>query len=412
MKLLRNIVLPLLLLGSTYCTACQGNTPKSIQSAEVSATEEPVTPGANRPDLYLPLLEGRRVALLSNHTGMVNDSVHTLDTLLASGINVTVIFSPEHGFRGKADAGQHVSSSVDPATGIPIASLYDGKTRKPAAQVMDSFDVLVVDLQDVGLRFYTYYITMLDMMRAAAEDGKSVVVLDRPNPNGMIVDGPMLKPGNESGVGRLPLPVFHGMTMGELARMIVGERWLGTPEDTLDLTVIPVTGYRHSTKYDLPVPPSPNLPDMQSVRLYGSLCLFEGTPFSLGRGTDRPFQMFGHPALKGKAGFDYTFTPQSRPGATNPPQLGKLCYGRDLGGVDPDSIIAKGFDLTYVIEAYRASGLGKAFFKPFFRLLAGSDTLRDQIMRGMDAEAIRRTWQADLEAFRKQRAPYLLYPEE
>lgn len=378
----------------------------------VPSKAQQVLPGANRPDLYMPLLQGKRVALLSNHTGIVSPGVHTLDAMLDKGVDVKVIFSPEHGFRGNADAGSHVGNSVDSKTGIPIASLYDGKTRRPSAKVMDSFDVLVVDLQDVGLRFYTYYITMLDMMRAASAHNKQVVVLDRPNPNGMIVDGPMLEPGNESGVGRLPLPVFYGMTMGELARMIVGEGWLDKPDDRLDLTVIPVANYTHATRYDLPVPPSPNLPDMEAVRLYGSMCLFEGTPFSLGRGTDKPFRIYGHPALKGKKGFDYVFTPQSRPGATKPLLMGVRCYGRDLSGMNPDSVIAKGLDLTYIIDAYRASGMGKEFFKPFFRLLAGNNRLRDQIVSGMDAEQIRATWRKDLDAFRQRRKPYLLYPEQ
>lgn len=370
-----------------------------------------VIPGAARPDLFMPLLEGQRVALLSNHTGMVNDSTHILDDLLARGIEVTRIFSPEHGFRGTADAGAHVASDIDPATGIRIASMYDGNRRKPAPVDMAAFDVLAVDLQDVGLRFYTYHITMWQMMCACARDGKRVVILDRPNPTGMIVDGPMLLPGNESGVGRLPLPVFHGMTLGELARMIVGEGWLDTAAP-LKLDVVPCDGYTHATRYNLPVPPSPNLPDMQAVLLYGSLCLFEGTPFSVGRGTDRPFTRYGHPSLKGKPGMMHNFTPKSGPGAAEPVLKGQKCWGRDLRSVDPDTIIARGLDLTHIITAYRASGLGDTFFTPFFRLLAGSDNLRQQITAGMEAPAIRATWRNDLLNFRLRRAPYLLYLEK
>lgn len=389
-------------------TAC-GHTPSTVMSADPVAqsdAEEPVLVGAAQTEKYIPLLKGKRVALLSNHTGMVGDR-HTLDIMLDSGINVTTIFSPEHGFRGTADAGEHVRSSVDPQTGIPIASLYSGKTRMPAKSVMDSIDIIVTDIQDVGLRFYTYYITMIDLMNAAARYGKEFMVLDRPNPNGMTVDGPILDMKYKSGVGRLPIPVLHGMTLGELANMAIGEGWL-TDSAIVPLKVIPVEGYTHSTRYELPVAPSPNLPDMKAVYLYPSLCFFEGTPVSVGRGTDLPFHIYGHPSMKGR---DFSFTPESRPGAKNPPLLGKLCHGENLSGLSDSAIIARGVDLSYVIDAYRDLGMGDKFFTSFFELLTGDRSVREQIKAGKSADEIKAGWADDVAAFREQRAPYLLYPE-
>ncbi|MDE6288776.1 MAG: DUF1343 domain-containing protein [Muribaculaceae bacterium] len=377
-----------------------------ICCATAAKAADDVTVGASRIDVYKPLLEGKRVALLSNHTGMVGDK-HTLDLMLENGINVVTIFSPEHGFRGSADAGEHVSSSVDPQTGIPIASLYDGKRRGPAPEVMDGIDVIVCDIQDVGLRFYTYYCTMLELMRAASEDGKEFVVFDRPNPNGMTVDGPILDMKYESGVGRLPIPVVHGMTLGELAKMIVGEGWLKTGKG-LTLEVVPCEGYTHATRYELPVAPSPNLRTMHAVYLYPSICYFEGTPVSLGRGTDAPFEIYGHPDYQGG---EFEFTPRSVPGAKNPPLLDVDCYGVDLRDIPDEEIIAAGLDLSYVIDAYESTQLGENFFKPFFEKLIGRGDIRGMIMQGKSAADIKATWAGDVEAFRKQRAPYLLYPE-
>lgn len=362
--------------------------------------------GAERTDEYLPRLEGLRVALFSNHTGMVGDR-HTLDVMLDGGVNVTTIFSPEHGFRGTADAGEHVKSSVDPVTGIPIASLYDGGKRGPAKAVMDNIDVIVTDIQDVGLRYYTYYITMVDLMNAAAKHGKKFMVLDRPNPNGMTVDGPILDMKYRSGVGRLPIPVVHGMTLGELAMMANGEGWLDG-KAKIDLTVIPCEGYSHSTRYELPVAPSPNLRTMHAIYLYPSICYFEATPVSLGRGTDMPFEVYGHPEMDDR---DFSFTPKSVDGAKNPPQLNKQCYGRDLRGLDDDSIIARGVDLSYLIDAYKDLGMGDRFFTPFFEKLIGRGDIRGMIKAGMNANEIKATWSGDVEKFRRQRAPYLIYPE-
>lgn len=365
-----------------------------------------VVPGDERTEVYIPLLQGRRVALFSNHTGMVGGQ-HVLDVLRAHQVEVVLVFAPEHGFRGQADAGAPVSGGVDRQTGVPIFSLYDGKNRKPSAEVMQTFDVLVVDIQDVGLRFYTYYISLCRLMEACADAGREVLLLDRPNPNGHYVDGPLLDMRHKSGVGWLPIPVVHGMTLGELARMVNGEGWLPGGK-TCRLTVIPCLNYTHQTHWTLPIAPSPNLPDMKSVYLYPSTCLFEGTPVSLGRGTDRPFQVYGHPDMQGCS---YTFTPRPRPGAADPLWKGRLCQGVDLSLLPDDTIWKRGVDLTYVIDAYRRLGRPKAFFRPFFDLLTGVDYVRQMIVDGCEASAIKARWQADVRRFKAQRKPYLLYEE-
>ena len=366
-----------------------------------------VTVGAARTDQYIPLLKDKRVALFSNHTGMVGDR-HTLDVLLDNGVNVTMIFSPEHGFRGTADAGEHVSSGTDPVTGIRIASLYDGNKRGPSAETMDGLDIIVVDIQDVGLRYYTYYCTMIDLMNAAAEHGKTVMVLDRPNPNGMYVDGPILDMTYASGVGRLPIPVVHGMTLAELAQMANGEGWLKDARK-VDLITIPCAGYTHATRYRLPIAPSPNLRDMKAIYLYPATCYFEATPVSLGRGTDMPFLVYGHPDMTERT---FTFTPRSVPGAKNPPQLDKLCHGVDLRGIGDEEAIARGVDLTYIIDAYNDPGIKKdGFFRSFFEKLIGRGDIRTMIEQGKSAEEIKATWDADVTRFKEQRRPYLLYAE-
>ena len=377
-----------------------------IVTAVGFAASSAIKVGAECVDEYVPLLAGKRVALLSNHTGLVGKE-HTLDVMLRHGIKVTTIFSPEHGFRGNADAGEHVSSSVDSKTGIPIASLYDGKSRMPKKEVIDKFDILVVDIQDVGLRFYTYYCTMIDLMNAAARYGKDFMVLDRPNPNGMYVDGPILDMKYESGVGRLPIPVVHGLTMGEIANMANGEGWLKEGR-RVNLTVIRCKGYTHQSRYTLPVAPSPNLPNMLSIYLYPSTCYFEATPVSLGRGTDKPFQVYGHPNMKG---YSYSFTPRSRPGAKNPPQLNRLCHGVDLSSLDPEQVIARGINLEYVIDAYRNLNMDDYFFRPFFEKLIGNGNIRKMIEAGKSAEEIKASWTDDVAKFKQQRRKYLLYQE-
>ena len=389
---------------------------------------ERVVLGAEQTKEYLPLLKGKRVALLSNHTGIViqakgerlkakgerqevkGDTIHTLDLLLKNGVNVTAIFSPEHGFRGTAREGELVASSVDEKTGIPILSLYDGKSKRPSKEAMQSFDVLITDIQDVGLRFYTYYVTMFRLMNACVSEGKQFMVFDRPNPNGYYVDGPILDMKHKSGVGALPIPVVHGMTLGELALMINGERWL---DDSLqvDLTVIPCKNYTHQTLYRLPVAPSPNLRNMLSIYLYPAVCLFEATPVSLGRGTDKPFLCYGHPNFNAPRtepsvyGPAITFTPNQST------QKGRTCDGVDLSGMTEEEARQVGFSLRYLLDAYKHLNMDNYFFRSFFELLVGQDYVRKMILQGKSEEEIRACWQDDVAMFKEQRRPYLLYKE-
>ncbi|GHT21491.1 hypothetical protein AGMMS4957_10330 [Bacteroidia bacterium] len=372
-----------------------------------AAQPPPVTVGAERTAEYFPLLKGKRIALLSNQSGRVGDK-HLLDVLMENKVNVTAIFSPEHGFRGQAGAGDHVASSVDEKTGVPILSLYDGvQPGKPAAESLKKFDVLIVDLQDVGVRFFNYYITVTKMMDACAEQHKKVILLDRPNPNGHYVDGPILNMKYKSGVGGLPIPVVHGLTFGELVGMVNGEKWLPQGRQC-DITVVKCLNYTHQTMYRLPILPSPNLPNMLSVYLYPSICYFEATPVSLGRGTSLPFQIYGHPNMKG---YDFTFTPKSMPSAPKPPQQDKLCYGVDLSHLSEEAVWKKGIDLSYLIDAYRNMNLDDHFFRSFFENLIGVDYVRKMIKEGKSADEIKAMWQGDVEKFKKQRKPYLLYAE-
>ena len=370
------------------------------------ANQNRVIVGAEQTNVYLPLLKNKRIAIFSNHTGMIGNR-HLLDVLLENKINVVAIFSPEHGFRGNADAGEHVSSSVDSKTGVPILSLYDGKLGRPSEESMRKFDLLIVDIQDVGLRFYTYYASMVRLMDACAEYNCKMLILDRPNPNGHYVDGPILDMKYKSSVGWLPIPIVHGMTLGELALMVNGERWLPASR-ICDITVIKCKNYTHQTMYELPIPPSPNLPNMKAVYLYPSTCYFEATPVSLGRGTQLPFQIYGHPNM---LGYDYTFTPQSIPGAKNPPQLNRICHGVNLSELSNEEIWKKGVDLSYLIDAYRNLNMDDYFFRPFFELLTGRDYVRKMIKQGKNAEEIKAMWKEDVEKFKIQRKPYLIYEE-
>jgi len=370
------------------------------------AQSDRVIVGAESTKEYFPILKNKRIAIMSNHTGMVGDE-HLLDLLIRNKFNVVAIFSPEHGFRGDADAGEHVSSSIDEKTGVPIRSLYGGEGQKPSKESMDMFDLLIIDIQDVGLRFYTYYATMVRLMDACAEDNKKMLILDRPNPNGHYVDGPILDMKHKSGVGWLPIPIVHGMTLGELALMTNGERWL--PQSRVcDVTVIKCKNYTHQTLYNVPIPPSPNLPNMKSIYLYPSTCLFEATPVSLGRGTEFPFQVYGHPNM---LGYDFSFTPKSVSGAKNPPQLDRLCHGVDLRDISDEEIFKKGIDLSYIIDAYNNFNLDDHFFRPFFEKLVGVDYIRKMIMEGKSADEIKAMWTDDVEKFKQQRRPYLLYEE-
>ena len=368
-----------------------------------AAASAAVVVGAEQVEKYLPQIAGKRVAVFANHTAMVG-SVHLVDMLVNQGVNLVGIVSPEHGFRGTADAGEKVNSSVDSRTGVPIWSLYSAKGRNLTDEQLSAFDVILVDMQDVGLRFYTYYITMLDVINRCADFSRKVIVLDRPNPNGMYVDGPILDMKYKSGVGALPIPVVHGLTMGEIALMALGEGWT----KKADVEVVKCKNYSHQDRYILPISPSPNLKSQHSIYLYPSTCLFEGTACSLGRGTDAPFEMYGHPQM---SGCNYSFTPRSVAGAKNPPLKDQLCYGVDLRGVDDEQIIANGFNLEYVIDAYNRTNLGEQFFTRFFEKLVGVDYIRTMIMEGRSAQEIRARWQPDLEQFKTLRRKYMLYDE-
>ncbi len=385
------------LLGTMLSMSACAQSPAAVERAAVEV-------GAADTAAYMPLLRGRRVAVLANHTAMFSDDEHLIDMLCRCGVTPVGIFSPEHGFRGRAEAGAAVGNSVDERTGVPILSLYNGRTQRPADDVMRSFDVLVVDMQDVGLRFYTYYISMIRMMEACADFGRSVIVLDCPNPNGHYVDGPLLDMRFKSGVGWLPIPVVHGMTMGELASMAVGEGWC----KRVDLRVIKCRNYDHRTHYVLPIAPSPNLPTQHAIYLYASMCLFEGTVVSLGRGTDFPFEVYGHPDMTGR---EFTFTPRPNAGSAAPPLNGRVCRGVDLREVPDEQIWREGLTLRYVIDAYRDIDIGDRFFTPMFEKLIGVDWVRQMIEEGASAEEIKARWSGDVERFRRQRRPYLLYEE-
>ena len=361
-----------------------------------------VTVGAEQPAVYLPQLQNKRVGLVVNQTSLVGQA-HLVDSLLSKNINITKIFAPEHGFRGDHDAGAHVKNAIDRKTGIPLISIY-GKNKKPSAEALSNVDVIVFDIQDVGVRFYTYISSMHYMMEAAAEQGVEFIVLDRPNPNIAYIDGPILEREFKSFVGMHPIPVLHGMTVGELANMIKGEGWINKATD-LKLTVIPVDSYTRTTRYSLPVKPSPNLPNDQSIALYPSLCFFEATPVSIGRGTDFAFQVIGYSPVK--LG-DFNFTPRAIKGAAlNPKFKNTTVHGLDLRQVN-----AAGLNLTYLINAYATLNKHKVdFFERagFMDKLAGTNKLRLAIEAGQSAAQIKQSWQRGLTQFKAQRAPYLLY---
>jgi len=367
---------------------------------------EPI-PAAHRLDAYLPLLKGKKVALVVNQTSLVGDT-HLVDTLLKKKVDIAVIFAPEHGYRGKADAGEIIGDSLDGSTGLPVLSLY-GKKKKPGRTDLHGADLIVFDIQDVGVRYYTYLSTLHYIMEAAAELAVPVLVLDRPNPNGHYVDGPILDPAYASFVGLHPVPVVYGMTIGEYAQMINGEGWLKN-HNKCSLTVIPCAGYTHQSFYAPPVKPSPNLPDIRAILLYPSTCYFEGTTLSLGRGTDKQFQWIGHPALEST----FSFTPQPNEGAKEPPQNGKKCYGTDLSMLSVDEIRKwKKINLQWFLSFYRQmKEINEPFFLEtnFIDKLAGSDKLRLQLQAGASEEEIRASWQPDLATFKKIRENYLLYP--
>ena len=419
-----------------FCfNAAQAQRKTGTTKTQIKNQKSEILPGAHQLGEYLPLLKGKRVAIFANQTTAIGQ-VHLVDTLLKLGVNIKTIFSPEHGFRGDADAGEHVSSSVDKATGIPIISLYGDHKKATITDLKDS-DILLFDLQDVGLRYYTYINNVQECMESAIAANKPLIILDRPNPNGFFVDGPVLEDGFQSGVGKQSVPIVYGMTMAEYASFIYGEKLLdkkmyqytdaASPIKMLmanyrplQLTIIKCKNYDHNSYYELPIKPSPNLPNMQSVLLYTSVCFFEGTEVSLGRGTSKPFQVYGAPSFPDLLAF--SFTPVSTPGAKNPPLKDRLCYGYDLSSIPIDIKKKENhqINLSYVMNAYKIYPNKDSFFlRPkkgnpsttdyFFNKLAGNDQLMWQIMNNKTEDEIRKSWEPALMAFKKIRKKYLLY---
>ena len=368
---------------------------------EKSSTKKIVL-GAEQTAYYLPMLKSKRVGLVVNQTSRANDK-HLVDLLIDNNINVQTIFAPEHGFRGDHDAGEKFSSSIDEKTGVPLVSIY-GKNRKPAASIMSKLDVVIFDIQDVGVRFYTYISSMHYMMEAAADAGVTFIVFDRPNPNGAFVDGPILEPEFTSFVGMHKIPLMHGMSVGELAQMFQGEGWLNTHKK-LDLKIVSLKNYQRTLAYILPVKPSPNLPNNTAINLYPSLGFFEATPISIGRGTDFPFQVIGHNKISlGQ----FTFTPISKPGAASKPKL----MGEKLLGQDLRNSQVRGLDLSFIIEwhkAFKAQNVEFFTRASFMDKLSGTDKLRKAIVAGNTAQEIQLSWQKGLIEFKAMRKPYLLY---
>ncbi len=410
---------------------CSAQT-KTKVDAKPSVVETRIIPGAERISVYVPMLKGKRVGIFANQTSMVGNT-HLVDTLQKLGVNIKVIFGPEHGFRGTADAGEKVGNYIDAKTKVPVVSLY-GSKRRPSAEDLKDVDILVFDIQDVGVRFYTYISSLEEYMTVAFEAGKPLLILDRPNPNGFYVDGPVLEAKYKSFVGMQPVPVVYGMTMGEYAMMIAGEKWLSeranarhtyykTAKNSADtpfhFLVIKNGNYDHKSKYILPVKPSPNLPEIQSVYWYPSTCFFEGTVLSEGRGTEKPFQVFGHPTLPKNL---YKFTPVSKPGATEPKLKNQVCYGWNLSGT-PNEVSKKvdgKIQLKYLLNAYKLFPDKEQFFiKPasgnmdeaFFNKLVGNAELMKQLKEGRSEEEIRKSWHPKLSEFKKIRKKYLLYPD-
>lgn len=360
--------------------------------------------GAERMEEYLTLLKDKRVGMVVNHTSVVGrEQTHLLDTLIKLNIRVIAAFAPEHGFRGNVEYGETIRNGKDTRTGVPIISLY-GNNKKPTAKQLENIDVMIFDIQDVGARFYTYISTMHYVMEACAENNKPLIILDRPNPYDY-VDGPVLKPPYKSFVGMHQIPVLHGCTVGELARLINGEGWINGKKDACNLTVIPVSGWKHGQRYSVPIPPSPNLPNDQSIRMYASLCPFEATNISVGRGTTFPFQVAGAPDKKYG---NFTFTPKSLPGFDkNPLHKDRVCYGIDLRKVDDP----EGFSLKYVLEFYHKAGTGSTFFarSKWMDLLMGTDQVRKAILANKTEGEIRAGWTNELKVYNETRAQYLIY---
>lgn len=379
----------------------------SIGSSCAKQAKDSVVSGAERYEMYLPLIENKTIGVVGNHSSLVG-SEHLVDFLFEKKIKIKRIFSPEHGFRGTSDAGEKIRNSKDIKTGIPIISLY-GKHFKPSIDEVKDIEVMIFDIQDVGVRFYTYISTLHYVMEICAEQKIPLIVLDRPNPNAHYIDGPVLMKKYASFVGLHPVPVVYGLTIGEYAKMINGEKWLKNSVKC-HLTIIPCLNWDRNQIYNLPVKPSPNLPNSLSVALYPSLCFFEGTPVSAGRGTDLPFQSFGHPKMNQT---DFYFIPRSIPGASKFPKFeSEKCYGVDLSQVKLEEFRSrKSIDLSYLLIAYKQLHNKSKFFNPFFVNLAGTNLLKKQIEQGMSEDQIRASWQSDLNEFKKIRKKYLIYAD-
>jgi uncharacterized protein YbbC (DUF1343 family) len=403
------ISLLLILVGcSTTKNNVVSNTDKKPLPSSTNTKDRKFKTGAENFESYLPLLKDKRVGIVTNQTGILSKEKHLVDFLLEQNINLQKIYAPEHGFRGTADAGELIVDGKDTKTNLPIISLY-GNNKKPKPEQLEGIDILVFDLQDVGARFYTYISSLHYVMESCAENNIPLLVLDRPNPNGTIIDGPILEKEHTSFVGMHEIPVLHGMTIGEYAKMINGEKWLNPSTSSglelkCDLTVIPCLNYSHDMKYSLPVKPSPNLPNDQSINLYASLCFFEGTNVSLGRGTEKQFQIYGSPFLP-ESEFDFSFTPKPNFGAKDPVHNGKLCFGEDLTEIRK----VHRLELKWLLKAYENTADKTVFFTDFFTKLAGTKKLREQIEAGMTEKEIRKTWQEGLEQFKEIRGKYLIY---
>ena len=393
------IVLALISCGSSVKK--QDSVVEKTNSVTVKTNILPsINTGADNTTLYLPLLRDKKIGIVTNQSGLLSNNIHIVDFLVENNIAVQKIFAPEHGFRGTADAGEHVVDGKDAKTGLPIISLY-GDNKKPKPTQLAEIDIMVFDLQDVGARFYTYISSLHYVMEACAENNIPLIILDRPNPNGNIVDGPILEKQYSSFVGMHPIPVLHGMTMGEYGKMINGQKWLKN-DIQCKLSVIPCTNYNRKMEYSLPVKPSPNLPNDKAINLYASLCFFEGTNVSVGRGTEKQFQIYGSPYLPKS---NFSFTPKPNVGAQNPVYNGVECFGEDLSSIDK----VHQLELKWLISAYKMTSDKSKFFNPFFTKLAGTKKLQLQIEKGVSEDEIRKSWEKELIEFKEMRSKYLIY---
>ena len=404
----KNTVLLFVLVMISCASKVKNKTSEKAETIEQTQMDSAIVVGANQTEIYLPLLKGKRIGIVANQTSVIfknqahTSYAHLVDSLVALKVDIKKVFAPEHGFRGQADAGEVVKDGVDTKTNLPIISLY-GKNKKPSAEQLKDLDLVVFDIQDVGARFYTYISSLHYVLEACAEANIPIIILDRPNPNGHYVDGPILEMEHKSFVGMHPIPVVHGMTIGEYAQMINGEKWLANGIQC-ELEVINMKHYNHQKKYNLPIKPSPNLPNDQAINLYPSLCFFEGTNVSAGRGTEMQFQIFGSPFLNPES-FDFQFTPKPNFGSKYPKHENKVCYGKDLRNTKTLDFL----NLDWIIEAYQQTTDKSTFFIPFFSKLAGTKTLQQQIESGLSQAEIKATWKEGLDKFKAMRTPYLIY---